>query len=67
MDLRNRVENLEEKVQWLARGDVIHVNGSVALERLYKKTVETTEGGGYELFRRLSGPTLVEEVAKFLG
>ena len=52
---------------WIRKGTLIHVDGSIAIEKLWRKEVEAENGGGYEVLKRTVGAKVGREVAEFLG
>ena len=61
--MEGRTDVTEREVSWITRGEVLQINGSTVMKRLYTERVET-DGG---TLKQLVGKALAKEVALFLG
>ena len=68
MDVQAReIGVLQDQVGWIRKGTLLHIDGSTALEKLWRKEIEAPDGEGYEAVKRRAGAVLAKEVAQFLG
>ena len=61
------MERVETEIGWICRGCILQVQGSHAIEELYKKEVAEAGGGGWPQVKAQVGKVVAEEVAGFLG